>query len=90
MWGVFYSSVERPAPISTRTRKKAPHELRGGPSISSDIYLVALTGIELSKWGPGRSRPLPIARDYEGFRVIGLPFSTGRPRPLLSRPLDEC
>ncbi len=52
--------------------------------------MVAPTGIELSKWGPGSSRPLPKTRDYEGFHVARLPFSTGRHRPLPTHPLDGC
>lgn len=49
------------------------------------FLMVAPTGIEFSKWGPGRSRPLPKSSIFRGFRTFRsrpIPSDSGHFRPV--------
>jgi integrase len=51
----------------------------------SERLMVAPTGVEFSKWGPGRSRPLPKTSIFRGFRTFCFrpaPCDSGHFRPV--------
>ncbi|MHB8441097.1 MAG: tyrosine-type recombinase/integrase [Candidatus Tyrphobacter sp.] len=63
-------SVPQPCHASSLIKKNARKIER---------LMVAPTGIELSKWGPGSSRALPKTRNCEGFRFARLPALPAKP-----------